>query len=116
MDCKKLISIALKAIDDKKGKDVVVLDIKDISILADYFIIASCMNKNQTEAMVEEIIEKLHKEEINIRAMEGRSDSGWILMDYQDVIIHIFDEESRSFYDLERIWGDSKRVERSAFS
>ncbi len=95
---------AAEALENKKGEDVKILDIRELSDFADYFVLATGNNRNQIDAMEEAVGEALNKIGANHRNTEGNRDSNWILMDYGDVIIHIFDKESRSFYDLERIW------------
>lgn len=112
METKEQVKIIVKALEDKKAADISVLDISRLSIMADYFIIASGANKNQIGAMIDEIEEKLYKTGIRPKAIEGSNTSGWVLMDYQDIVIHIFDTESRAFYDLERIWGDSRVIKK----
>ncbi len=111
MDINEQVRIIIKALEDKKASDISVLDISKLSIMADYFIIGSGSNKNQIKAIIDEIQEKLGKAGINPRHVEGTETSGWVLLDYQDIIIHIFDVESRAFYDLERIWSDADNVE-----
>lgn len=101
---------AQKAAEDKKGEDVIILDIREIADFADYFVLATGKNRNQMEAMADAVDEALIKGGAVHKCTEGNKDSGWILMDYGDVIVHLFDEESRSFYDLERIWKDGKAV------
>lgn len=95
---------AAEALENKKGEDVKILDIRELADFADYFVLATGNNRNQIDAMEEAVGEALNKIGANHRNTEGNRDSNWILMDYGDVIIHIFDKESRSFYDLERIW------------
>ena len=107
----KMAGIAVKALEDKKGEDIRVLDIREISTLADYFILVSGKNRNQLQAMADEVEEKLGKENIPIKHIEGYDEAGWILMDYGDVVIHLFDQENREFYQLEKIWGDAKTVD-----
>ncbi len=102
---------ACKALDDKKGKDIKVIDIHEISVLADYYVIASGTNQNQVQAMVDAVEEAFSKEGIEPRQIEGSRNSSWILMDYGDVIVNVFDEENRLFYDLERIWRDGRTME-----
>ena len=104
----KMVKLALKALDEKKGKDLKVIDIREVSVIADYFIIASASNENQVQAMMDSVEETLGRAGWEPRQVEGTRNSSWILMDYGDVIIHIFDEENRLFYDLERIWRDGK--------
>lgn len=105
-----IVKIAASALDDKKAENIKIIDISEISIMADYFIIASGNNPNQIQAMCENVKEKLGRSGYEYRQIEGYDTASWILMDYHDVIIHIFDKESRSFYDLERIWSDGKDV------
>ena len=116
MDLKEQLHIIIKALEDKKAKDIVILDIRQISVLADYFVIATGTNKNQTGAMMDEVEEKLGLNKIHARSIEGNNNSGWVLLDYQDIIIHIFNEEARAFYDLERIWGDSVKLSAEEFA
>ena len=109
----KIAKLALKALDEKKGKDIKVIDIREVSVIADYFIIASAANENQVQAMMESVEETLGRAGFEPKQIEGNKSSSWVLMDYNDVIIHIFDEENRLFYDLERIWRDGKTLELS---
>ena len=107
---KELVKAAYRALDEKKARDIRVIDISGISVIADYFIIATAENARQTQALCDNVEEKLGRDGFLCRQTEGKSGANWILMDYQDVIIHIFDEESRRFYDLERIWRDGKQI------
>lgn len=109
---KKMAKIAVDALEEKKAKDLKLLDISDVSVLADYFIIASGSNRNQVQAMADEVEEKLGKAGFTPKQVEGYQTANWILMYYQDIIIHIFDEENRLFYDLERIWRDGNLIEK----
>ena len=97
-DAKKMALLACKALEDKKASDIKVIDIEQITTLADYFIIASGSNRNQV----------LGKAGYQLKQTEGYSSANWILLDYGDIVIHLFDEENRLFYDLERIWRDGK--------
>ena len=109
---KKMAKIAVDALEEKKAKDLKLLDISDVSVLADYFIIASGSNRNQVQAMADEVEEKLGKAGFTPKQVEGYQTANWILMEYQDIIIHIFDEENRLFYDLGRIWRDGNLIEK----
>ena len=100
----------VKALDEKKAENIKTLDISNVSVMADYFIIASGNNRNQLQAICDNVIEKLHKTGHDLKQVEGYDTANWILMDYGDVIVHIFDKENRLFYDLERIWSDGKEV------
>lgn len=115
-DSKKMAALAVAALEEKKGEDIKVIDITEISILADYFIIASGMNKNQVQALVDNVEESLGRAGYECRQVEGYQSANWILLDYGDIIVHIFDSENRLFYDLERIWRDGKLVEKDALT
>ena len=112
---KMMAQIACKAIDDKKGQDIKIIDIHNVSVIADYFVIASGTNSNQDQAIVDNVEEQLGRAGFEAKQIEGNRNSSWILMDYGDVIVHVFDEENRLFYDLERIWRDGKVLEMDAF-
>ena len=112
---KMMAQIACKAIDDKKGQDIKVIDIHNVYVIADYFVIASGTNSNQVQAIVDNVEEQLGRAGFEAKQIEGNRNSSWILMDYGDVIVHVFDEENRLFYDLERIWRDGKVLEMDAF-
>ena len=111
----EMVSIACKAIDDKKALDIKVIDIREVSVIADYFVIASGSNLNQVQAIVDNVEEQLGRAGFEPKQIEGTRNSNWILMDYGDLIIHVFDEENRLFYDLERIWRDGKELDTSEF-
>ena len=111
IDINEAVKIAHKALDDKFGSDIVILNISEKSILTDYFIIADGANVSQIKAMADEVSEKLGKFGMKLNQSEGRDNAEWILLDYGDIIIHIFDKTNRDFYDLERIWGDAERIE-----
>ena len=110
-----MTSLAIKALEDKKGNDIRVIDIQDVSIIADYFIIASGSNRNQVQTMADNVEEVLGRAGYEPRQLEGYGTATWILMDYNDIIVHIFSEEDRLFYDLERIWRDGKSVDIDEF-
>lgn len=108
---KQMAKVAVEALKEKKGYDVKVIDISEISILADYFIIANGSNANQVQAMVDNVEEQMYKAGFDDPKVEGYNNASLILLDYNDVVLHIFDEESRSFYNLERLWRDGKEVD-----
>lgn len=103
---KKMATIAYRALEEKKADDIKVLDIENVSTLADYFIIASGKNHNQVQAMADAVDEMLGKAGYEPKQTEGYRSANWILQDYSDIVVHIFDTENRLFYDLERIWRD----------
>ncbi|MDO5539837.1 MAG: ribosome silencing factor [Eubacteriales bacterium] len=108
---KEMAALAVQALEDKKGEDIKVIDITEVSVLADYFVIASGMNKNQVQALVDNVDETLGRAGYECKQVEGYQTANWILQDYGDIIVHIFDSENRLFYDLERIWRDGKTVD-----
>ena len=108
-----MVKIAYDALDEKLGQDIEILKIDEISVLADYLIIASGNNQNQIQAMTDLVEENLALAGFHSKRIEGNKNSTWILMDYGDVIIHIFSKEDRLFYDLERIWRDGKTIDRN---
>lgn len=112
---KEMTKLAIAALEDKKANDVRVIDIAGVSVIADYFVIASGSNTNQVQAMADSVCEALGRAGHEPRQVEGYGSANWILMDYNDIIVHIFSDESRTFYDLERIWRDGKEVSVGEF-
>lgn len=110
-DSKEILKIAINALEEKKGENIKVIDISKISVMADYFVIVSGKNLNQIKAMADEVEDKLSKAGVEPKQIEGANSSGWILMDYRDFIIHIFNEDQRLYYDIERIWSDGTSIE-----
>jgi len=108
---RELAKTACHALSEKKAEELRVIDISEISPLADYFIIATGENNNQIQAMVDAVEEELAKTGHMAKQIEGNRNSTWILMDYSDIIVHIFSKEDRLFYDLEKIWTDGKKIE-----
>lgn len=104
------VRCAREALEEHKGHRVQILDIRALSPVADYFIIADGSSTPQLEAMTEAVEEKLAGMGFRPRGREGLHSPGWILLDYGDFVVHIFSEEERQFYDLEHIWGDSRMV------
>ncbi len=108
---REMARIAIEALRDKKGEDIRVIDISKVSVIADYFIIVSGNNPNQVQALVDNVDEKLAKAGYTTDKIEGSQGSSWVLMDYNDIIIHVFSKEDRLFYDLERIWRDGTAID-----
>ena len=111
----KMTEIIINALEEKKGENIRVIDISEISPIADKFIISNGMNRNQVQAMADCVEENMHKQGFSLKQVEGYDGGNWILMDFSDVVVHIFDSESRSFYDLERIWKDGRIIDLSEF-
>lgn len=108
---KKMAALAVEALEDKKAEDICVIDISKVSVLADYFIIAGGNNQSQVQALSEAVDEKLGKNGYPVKQTEGYDSANWILLDFGDIIVHIFDRENRLFYDLERIWSDGNKID-----
>lgn len=108
---KDIVHIIYNALAEKKGEDIKVIDISEISVMADYFVITNGNSNSQVDALVENVEEQMHKAGHPLKQREGRRGGAWVLLDYGDVIVHVFDKENRSFYNLERIWNDGKEVE-----
>jgi ribosome-associated protein len=109
---KKMAQMAIEALEDRKGEDIRVIDISSISTLADYFIIATGTNINQVQAMADAVQEVLGRAGHMTKNVEGYDTGNWILLDFGDIIVHVFDSENRLFYDLERIWRDGKSIDK----
>ena len=107
---REMARLAIDALADKKAEDIKVIDISEVSVLADYFIIAGGSNRSQIQALCQNVEEKLGRAGYPVKQTEGYDTANWILMDFGDVIVHIFDKENRLLYDLERIWRDGKQV------
>ena len=106
----EMAKLAIEALEDKKAEEIKVIDISEVSVIADYFIIAGGTNRSQIQALSDNVDEKLTKAGYPSRQIEGYDTANWILMDFQDIIVHIFDKENRLLYDLERIWRDGKQI------
>lgn len=107
----EMVKAAITALEDKKAEDIKVINISDVSVLADYFVIASGTNRSQVQAMVDNVDETLGRLGYEKKQTEGYDTANWILMDYSDIIVHVFDNENRQYYNLERIWRDGKEVD-----
>lgn len=103
--------MAAKAISSKKGLDIQVIEISDISVLADYMVIATGTSSTHVKALADEVEYKLDEEGISVSHIEGYRSNSWILLDYVDVIVNVFSDEAREFYDLDRLWQDGKPVD-----
>lgn len=111
MDSKKLALLCRELADNKKAENIVVLDVRKLSSVTDYFVIASGTSQPHLRAIVEEITGKLRDEhELRPRAVDGSSQGSWVVLDYFDVIVHVMHAEARSRYDLEGLWGDAAQV------
>lgn len=109
----ELAKIAARALDSKKGRDIKILEIQDLTMLADYFVIATGTSTTQVKALSNEVEYEMGKSEVLLKTREGYDSGGWILLDYNTVIVHVFQPETREFYSLERLWADAKPVDMS---
>lgn len=105
---------ALNAASEKKALDLVLLDLREIATFTDYFLISSGTNLRQVQAIADEVVDKLKKSGTPAARIEGYRSAEWILVDYGDFIVHVFEDKARKFYDLERLWREGKRVELPA--
>lgn len=109
-----LLQIVYKALDDKKAEDIVVLNMQNISLLADYFLICNGNSDRQAQAIAREVQEKAQENGYEIKRVEGFDSARWILVDLGDVVVHIFHKDERAFYNLERLWGDAPQLDMPA--
>ena len=107
----EMVKIAYAALDEKKAEDISIIDISGVTVIADYFLIASGANPNQVQALVDNVQEKLYKAGYECKQVEGYQGATWILLDYLDIVVHVFSREDRRFYDLERIWRDGRQMD-----
>jgi len=110
MTSKEMVDFSVKLLDDKKARDITVLEIGKLTTIGDYFVIASGMSSTQVKTLAEELEEKFTGKGIEPKRVEGERSAAWILLDYGDVIFHIFYHETRDFYMLERLWADAPQV------
>jgi len=113
LDSKNIMEIAVKAADEKHANDIRVLNISEVSIMADYFVIMDAGSQRQVDAIVQSVLDKAGENKVDIGHVEGNRNSDWVLIDLHDVIIHVFTSEQRDFYNLEKLWSDAKEVDIS---
>jgi ribosome-associated protein len=110
-EARKLAIHGAKILDAKKGRDIVIIDISAKASFADYFVIASASNERLLGALADDVDEGYAKENLFLKGCEGRKESGWILLDFGDIIVNLFSEEMRQRYNIEKVWGDCETVE-----
>ncbi len=110
MDSKEISQIVVRAADSKRAHDIVVLDMKTVSLMADYFVIADANSNRQVKAIADEIIDQVETDNIHVYSVSGKESSNWILIDLGDVVVHVFQKETRDFYNLEKLWSDAPLV------
>ncbi|RPF55565.1 ribosome silencing factor [Aquisalibacillus elongatus] len=111
MDSQQLLQIAAQACDDKRAENIVALDMRDVSLIADYFLICHGSNERQVDAISKGIQDAVEEEGFTVRKIEGRDQARWVLVDLEHVVVHIFHKEERDYYNLEKLWGDADRVQ-----
>lgn len=114
METKDIVKVAVTAIDSKKGENIQVIGITDLTIIADYFVIATGTSSTQVKALAEEVEYQLDKQGVEPHHIEGRN-TPWVCLDYNSVIIHIFYKDQRDFYQLERLWEDGEKIDITNF-
>ncbi|MBE6681403.1 MAG: ribosome silencing factor [Ruminococcaceae bacterium] len=107
---KKIALLAAKALDEKKAKDIKILYVNKQTIIADYFVIAAGTSRTQVNALADEVEYKLGLEDIQPTKIEGRGQGTWVLLDYDSVLVHVFNPQSREFYNLEKLWADGEEI------
>lgn len=110
------LEIAVKALDSRKAKNITALKVEDLTILANYFVIASATSTTQVKALADEVEYQLGEKGVKPRSIEGYQSQTWIVLDYYDIIVHVFLEETRDFYQLERLWADGTPVDISGMT
>ncbi|MBR1384441.1 MAG: ribosome silencing factor [Ruminococcus sp.] len=110
---KKLLDTVIKALDSKRAEDIRLLCIKDITVVADYFIIANGTSNTQTKALADEVEFQLKQNGVEPLRIEGYQTANWIAMDYGSFIVHVFYKETREYYNLERLWNDAEQIDIS---
>lgn len=103
----------MKAADSKHAEDILALDVREISLLADYFVICSANSERQINAIIDEVLEQEEKNGVEVKRIEGKDGAAWVLIDLGDVIVHVFSNNERAFYNLEKLWSDAPLVDIS---
>ena len=111
MKNKDFALLAARVLDQKKAQDIVVIDIQEKSSFADYLVIASGGSERQVLTLTDEVEEQMDREGLIARSIEGKNHSGWVLMDFGDIIVNIFTKETREKYNIEKVWGDCQFIE-----
>jgi ribosome-associated protein len=113
MTPRDVLSVVAKAADDKKAEEIVALNMKGISLVADYFFICHGNSEKQVQAIAREVKEKAEENQIPVKRLEGFDEARWVLVDLGDVVAHVFHKDERNYYNLERLWGDAPKEDLS---
>ncbi|MDX8045905.1 ribosome silencing factor [Gracilibacillus sp. S3-1-1] len=111
MEDKQLLDLVTKACDDKRAEDIVLLDMQNVSVISDYFLICEGSNERQVQAIAREVKDVAEEADLHVKRMEGFDQARWVLVDLGDVVCHIFHRDERSYYNLEKLWGDAPQLE-----
>jgi len=115
MENNEILKIAVSALDSKKGKNLQIIKVGDLTALTHYFVLASGGSSTQVKALADEVEHKLTEKDLKPKRTEGYHGANWVVLDYIDVVVHIFHEETREFYDLERLWQDGEFLDVNEF-
>ncbi|KRM43972.1 ribosome silencing factor [Lentilactobacillus parafarraginis] len=110
MDSKEISEIVVRAADSKRAHDIVVLDMEKVSLMADYFVIADANSNRQVKAIADEIVDQVQASDVHVYSVSGKETANWILIDLGDVVVHVFQKDTRDFYNLEKLWSDAPLV------
>lgn len=111
MNAKEKLDIAVRAADEKRAHQITTLDMKGVSLVADYFVICHGNSETQVEAIAREIKSRAVEAGLELKRLEGADKARWILIDLNDVIVHVFHKDERSYYNLEKLWGDARTLD-----
>ncbi|MGP4041789.1 ribosome silencing factor [Gracilibacillus sp. D59] len=111
MDNKQLVELIAKACDDKRAEDIILLDMQNVSLIADYFLICEGTNERQVQAIAREVKDIAEDQNIDVKRMEGFDQARWVLVDLGDLVCHVFHRDERGYYNLEKLWGDAPQLE-----
>lgn len=114
-ESKHILEVVVKAIDDKLGEETVVLDVRGLTGVADFFVITQGRNEKHVNALVETVLEHAYKQHIDVKNIEGRQTNTWALIDLNDVIVHVFHPDERVHYNLEKLWHDAPLYDISSW-
>ncbi|WP_067727354.1 ribosome silencing factor [Oceanobacillus damuensis] len=110
MENKEIVELIAEACDDKRAEDIIALDMNQVSLVADYFLICHGSTERQVQAIARGIKDAMEENEVNVKRVEGFEQARWILVDIGDIVCHIFHKDERQYYNLERLWGDAARL------
>ncbi|MFC6289155.1 ribosome silencing factor [Levilactobacillus angrenensis] len=111
MESKAILEVAVKAAENKRAEGMVALDMTKVSLMADYFLIMEANSNRQVQAIADEIVDQMNVHDVAIRDVEGKNSAEWILIDLGDVVVHVFQKDQRSHYNLEKLWSDAPEVD-----